>query len=57
MNSINVQGTKTYILDVPATDFADCTAAITAIHAGKEIACTQALGDLIRQRAIIYPTL
>ena len=52
MKQINVQGTKTFILDVPATDFADCTAAVTAILAGKEVGCTQALGDLVRTRAI-----
>ena len=52
MKDINVQNTQTYILDVPATPWADCTAAVTAILAGKKIGCTQALGDLVRTRAI-----
>ena len=52
MNSVDVQGTKTYIVDVPASEWADCTAAISAIHSGKEALCPQSLGDLARTRAV-----
>ena len=52
MTTINVQGTKTYILDVPASPWADCPAAITAIQAGAEALCPQSLGDLARSRAV-----
>jgi len=52
MTSVNVQGTKTFILDVPAVAFADCTAAITAIRLGDEALCPQSLGDLARSRAV-----
>jgi len=52
MTSINVQGTKTYILAVPGTPWADCPAAITAIQAGAEALCPQSLGDLARSRAV-----
>jgi len=52
MKSINVQGTKTYILPVPSTPWADCTAAITAIQAGAEALCPQSLGDLTRSRPV-----
>ena len=49
---IDVQGTKTYILPLPATAWTDCSAAITAIHAGKEAMCPQTLGDLTRTREV-----
>ena len=52
MTSVNVQGTKTFILDVPVTAFADCTEAITAIRLGDEALCPQSLGDLARSRAV-----
>ena len=52
MTTINVQGTKTFILDVPAAAFADCTEAITAIQGGAEALCPQSLGDLARTRAV-----
>ena len=52
MKAIDVQLTKTYILDVPSTDWADCPAAITAIQAGDEVLCPQALGELSRSRDI-----
>ena len=52
MTAIDVQGTKTYITDVPATAWADCTEAITAIQAGDEALCPQSLGDLARSRAV-----
>lgn len=52
MTAIDVQLTKTYILDVPTTPWADCAAAITAIQAGSEVLCPQALGELTRSRDI-----
>ena len=52
MKFTNVQGTKVYILPVPATSYADCTAASTAIMAGDEALCPQSLGELTRTRAI-----
>lgn len=53
MTSIQVQGTKTYIVaPVPGTDYTDCTAAITGIQAGAECLCPQSLGDLARSRAV-----
>ena len=52
MKTIDVQGTKTYILAVPSTPWASCTAAATAILAGDEALCPQSLGDLARTRNI-----
>ena len=52
MKTIDVQGTKTFILDVPATPFASCTAAVAAIIGGAEALCPQSLGDLARSRAV-----
>ena len=54
MKFTNVQGTKVYILPVPATDpiFVDCAAASAAIIAGDEAVCPQTLGELTRTRAI-----
>ena len=53
MKKIDVQGTKVYIVSpVPDTDYADCTAASTAILAGKEALCPQSLGELTRTREI-----
>ena len=52
MKAIDVQLTKTYILDVPDPEWADCAAAITAIQAGDEVLCPQALGELTRSRDI-----
>jgi len=51
--SVNVQGSTVYIIDVPATDWADCTAATTAILAGKKATCIQGFGDLSRTREIV----
>ena len=48
---INSQGTKVYILDVPATAWADCKAAVTAIQAGKLVGCAQSLGSLSATRS------
>jgi hypothetical protein len=52
MSTYNVQGTKTWITAVPATAWATPAAAVTALKAGKQALCTQALGDLVRTRAI-----
>ena len=52
MKTTDVQGTKTYILDVPATAWTDCSAAITAIQSGAEALCPQSLGDLTRSRNV-----
>jgi len=51
-NLINAQGTILYVLPVPATPFADCTAAVTAIKAGKQVLCPQDLGEITRTRDI-----
>ena len=50
INATDVQGTKVYILDVPATPFADCSAAVTAIQAGAQALCPQSLGEFTRSR-------
>ena len=47
---INSQGTRVFIVDVPATEWADCDAATTAILAGKMVGCPQSLGDLTETR-------
>ena len=53
INATDVQGTKVYIVSpVPTTDFASCTEAITAIHAGLQAMCPQSLGELTRTREI-----
>lgn len=49
---INSQGTKTYIVDIPASEWADCTAAVTAIQAGDEIGCPQSIGSLEETRGV-----
>jgi hypothetical protein len=49
---LNSQGTKVYVLDVPATAWTDCTAAATAILAGKLVGCPQSLGDLSETRSV-----
>ena len=50
---LDSQGTKVYVLDVPATDplFADCAEAVTAIQGGKLVGCPQSLGDITETRA------
>ena len=48
--------TKVWILDIPATDWTDCPAAITAIQGGKEAMCTQEIGDIIRTRPVTTKT-
>ena len=52
IDKIDVQGTKTWIADVPATPWADCTEAVTGLLAGVEALCPQTLGDLTRTREI-----
>ncbi len=54
MVSTNVQGTHVWLCDpAPAiTPWADCTAAVGAITSGFEALCTQAIGDLTRERAV-----
>lgn len=52
MKKVDVQGTITFILDVPSTPWADCTEAITAIQAGAEALCPQSLGELTRTREV-----
>ncbi len=52
MTSTNVQGTTTYILDVPGSAWADCAAATPAILLGEKAMCPQSLGDLARTRAV-----
>ncbi len=52
IKSIAVQGTKAYILDVPAAGFADCAAAVTAIQGGAAVICPQAFPEIARSRAI-----
>ena len=52
INKIDVQGTTTWIADVPTTPWADCTEAIAGLKAGKEALCPQTLGDLTRTREI-----
>ena len=50
--AVDVQGVQVYILDVPATPFTDCAAAITAIEGGAEATCPQSLGELTRSREV-----
>lgn len=49
---INSQGTKAYVVDVPATEWADCSEAIAAILAGKEVLCPQSIGSLEETRTV-----
>jgi len=49
---LNSQGTKIYVIDVPATAWADCTAAVTAVQAGKLVGCPQSLGELSETRTV-----
>lgn len=52
INLINSQGTVLYVLTKPSTPWADCTEAIAAIKAGKQVLCPQDLGEIQRTRAI-----
>ena len=49
---INSQGTKVYVVDVPTTAWADCTAAVAAIKAGKVVGCPQSLGEISETRSV-----
>ena len=48
---LNSQGTKVFILDVPATAWTDCAAAVTAIQAGQLVGCPQSLGSMTATRS------
>jgi len=52
IKSIAVQGTKAYILPVPAAGFADCAAAVTGIMAGSAVICPQAFPEVSRSRSV-----
>ena len=49
---MNSQGTKIFVLPVPASTFADCAAAVVAIHGGKQVMCPQSLGDITQTRSV-----
>ena len=51
INILDSQGTKVYVVS-PVATFADCTAAVTAIHAGKLVGCPQTLGELSETREV-----
>ena len=51
MNVLNSQGTKVYIVDVPATAWTDCDAAVTAIKGGAMVGCPQSLGSMSATRS------
>jgi len=52
INPLNSQGTRIYVVDKPATDWADCTEAVAAILAGKQVLCPQSLGNLEQTRSV-----
>ncbi len=52
INPINSQGTKIYVVDVPDPAWTDCTEAVAAIIAGKQVLCPQSLGDLTQTRSV-----
>ncbi len=49
---LNSQGTKIWIADVPATPWADCSAAATALLAGTQVGCPQSIGAIEETRAV-----
>lgn len=51
-DTIDVQLSKVWIADIPATPWTDCAAAITGIHAGSRAECPTSIGDLGRTRAV-----
>ena len=53
INKFKVQGTKTWIADVPSTEWACCTEAIAGLRGGKEALCPVGLGELTRSRIVI----
>ena len=52
MTTIDVQGSKLFVIPVPSTPFADCTEAVTALKAGAEVICPLTLGEMSRTRPI-----
>ena len=52
MATIDTQLTKIWVIPAPATDFADCAAAGTALLGGKEVQCTQSIADIVRTREV-----
>ena len=52
MADVNTALTKIWVLAAPATDFADCAAAGTALLGGKEVQCTQSIADIVRTREV-----
>ena len=52
INITNSQGVAIYILDLPTTEWANCTEARTAIEGGKQVLCPQSLGALEETRNI-----
>ena len=50
ITTIQSQGTQVHVVDVPATAWADCGAAVTAIQAGDLVGCPQSIGNLEETR-------
>ena len=51
INVLDSQGTKVYVVS-PAAEYADCSAAVTAILGGKLVGCPQTLGELSETREV-----
>jgi len=49
---INSQGTKIFLVAPPATPWATCGDAISALKAGKVITCPQSLGEITETRQV-----
>ena len=52
INKIKVQGTTTWISDVPSTAWASCMEVVAGLKAGEEALCPMSLGELTRNREI-----
>ena len=52
INVLNSQGTKVYVVDMPAAAWTDCPSAIADIQAGKMVGCPQSIGELSEERAV-----
>ena len=52
INVLNSQGTKVYVVDMPASAWTDCPSAISDIKAGKVVGCPQSIGELSEERAV-----
>ena len=52
VNTIDVQLSKVYVLDVPVATWALCNEAVPAILAGNQCLCPTTIGDLGRTRAV-----